>query len=73
MSNVTEFVPQVVGEGVRFNPDQMFQNLIGADINTVTVIIEDGDGNVSTYGNCNRGESLVLMERAKRFLVFGDE
>ena len=72
-SNVVEFHPQVVGEGYRFEPDDILEGAKGQDFTNILVVGEYDDGTLWVSSAANAGEALVLMERAKRKIVFGED
>lgn len=73
MTNVLKFDPKIVGEGFRFDGDQILDEAKGQGFVTLAVIGETADGEIWISGNANAGETLVLMERAKRVVVFGEQ
>lgn len=72
MSNVVKFDPVVVGEGFRFDPDVLLDAAKGQEFMTVVILGELPDGTYWVSGSANAGETLVLMERAKHQIVFGE-
>ena len=64
-SNVVELVPDSVGEGYRFDPDQILEEAKGRGFTNILVIGDLEDGTLWA------GEALVLMEKAKHQIVFG--
>ena len=71
--NVVKFNPVVVGEGYRFDPDQILEAAKGANFASLCIIAEYEDGEIYVAGSANAGECLILMERAKRQIIFGGE
>ena len=71
--NVVRLQPVEVGEGFRFEADAILEAAKGQDFITVAVLGQTSDGEIWISGNANAGETLVLMERAKRIVVFGGE
>lgn len=72
-SKVIQFHPETVGEGFRFDPDEVLEGAKGQEFTTVAVLGMLPDGSFWVSGNANAGETLVLMEQAKRIVVFGGE
>lgn len=72
-SNVVEFHPQVVGEGYRFDPDKILEGAKGQGFTNILVIGVSEDGTLWVSSAANAGEALVLMEHAKRQIVFGED
>lgn len=73
MSEVLRFHPEVVGDGFRFDADEVLEAAKGNGFTTVAVLAQTPDGDIWISGNANAGEILVLMERAKHVAVFGEE
>jgi len=73
MSEVVKFQPVEVGEGFRFDPDAILEAAKGQGFTTVAVLGQLEDGSFWVSGSANTGETLILMERAKRQICFGDE
>lgn len=72
-AEIIKFQPQIVGDGYRFDPDEMLEAAKGQEFTTVAVIGELPNGELWVSGNANAGETLILMEKAKRVIVFGDD
>lgn len=70
---VIKLDPKVVGAGHRFDPDQILEGAKGHNFTTLAVLGRTEDGTLWISGNANAGETLVLMERAKRLVVFGED
>ena len=70
--NVTKFEPVLVGEGYRFDPDEILEAAKGQKFEKVAILAENPDGTIWVSGSANAGETMVLMERAKHHIVFGD-
>ena len=70
---VVKFHPQIVGESYRFDPDQILEEAKGRGFTNVLIIGELDDGELWVSSAANAGEALVLMEKAKHKIVFGDE
>lgn len=73
MTNVHKFEPQVVGENYRFDPDEILEQAKGRGFTNIVVIGENPDGTTWVSSAANAGEAMILMERAKKFIVFGDD
>lgn len=72
-AKVIKFDPVVVGEGFRFDPDDILEGAKGQGFSTLAILAETEDGEIWISGSANAGETLILMERAKRQIVFGGE
>jgi hypothetical protein len=70
--NVVRLHPGEVGPGHRLNTDEMLQNTIGMAFTRMAIIGELEGGELHIAGSANAGETLILMELAKRHIVFGD-
>lgn len=65
MSNVVKFDPVVVGEGYRFDADEILEAAKGQEFTNLAIIGELPDGEIWFSGMANAGETLILIERAK--------
>lgn len=72
MAEVVKLQLVEVGEGFRFDPNNLLDAAKDQGFTMVAVIGELGDGSTWVSGSANAGETLVLMERAKRLIVFGE-
>ncbi|PAP93992.1 hypothetical protein [Mesorhizobium wenxiniae] len=72
-SNVLKFEPVEIGEGFRFDSDEILEGAKGQVFTTLAILGQLEDGSIWVSGNANAGETLVLMERAKHHLVFGED
>lgn len=73
MADVIEFKPEVVGDGYRFDPDEILEAAKGAKFETLAVIGQLETGELWVSGNANAGETLVLIERAKHCIIFDED
>ena len=71
--NVVNLELVTVGEEFRFDPDELLEAAKGQGFTTVAIIGQLEDGTVWISGSANAGETLVLMERVKHEIVFGDD
>jgi hypothetical protein len=67
--NVVKFEPEVVGEGFRFDPDEILDKAKGQGFTSVVIIGELPDGETWVSSAANGGESLILIERAKLQII----
>ncbi len=72
MSNVVKFEPVEIGDGYRFDPDEILDAAKGLGFTILAVLGETADGEFWVSGTANVGETLVLLEKAKRRIVFGE-
>jgi hypothetical protein len=73
MAEIVRLHPGEVGEGYRFDADDVLEAAKGQGFQTLAIRGQNPDGTIWISGNANAGETLVLMERAKRMVVFGEE
>lgn len=73
MSQVVKLQPVEIGEGFRFDPDEILEAAKGQGFTTLAVLGQLEDGSFWVSGSANAGETLILMERAKRQICFGEE
>lgn len=73
MADVVKFQPVDVGEGFRFDPDEVLEAAKGAGFTTLVILGELEDGSQWVSGSANAGETVIMIERAKHSLIFGDE
>ena len=66
--NVVKFEPVEVGDGYRFDPDELLEANKGAGFEML-VLIGEIDGEIVVAGSANAGESLILMEKAKLKII----
>jgi hypothetical protein len=73
MAEIVKLHPVEVGEGFRFEADDILEAAKGQPFVTLAVLGQLDDGTIWISGNANAGETLVMMERAKRVVVFGEQ
>lgn len=62
-----------VGEGFRFDADQLLEAAKGQRFGTLVIIGEiEGEDGLWISGSANAGESLILLERAKLQIIHPD-
>ena len=71
-AKVLKFDPVVVGEAFA-STDAILEEAKGQGFTILAVLAETEDGEIWISGSANAGETLILMERAKRQIVFGGE
>lgn len=72
VENVVKLHPVEVGDGYRFDPDQILEEAKRREFTSVVVLGELPDGELWVSSAVNAGEALVLIERAKHRIVFGE-
>lgn len=70
--SVHPFTPREVGSGYRFDPDVILEEAKGQGYTNILVIGELENGELWVSSAANAGEALVLMEKAKRHICFGE-
>lgn len=71
-AEIVELHPETVGEGYRFDPDKILEAAKGEKFETLVIIGSYEDGTLYVSGSANAGETMILMEMAKRHIVFGE-
>lgn len=69
---VIRLVPNGVGEGYRFEADEILEKAKGKGFTLVAVLGKLPDGTVWVSASGNLGETMVLMEMAKHTVLFPD-
>lgn len=69
MTNVERIYPAVVGEGYRFDADEVLEAAKGHEFSALMVIGELEGGSFYIAGNCNAGEGVILMRRVEMKLI----
>lgn len=72
MGDILKFDPVIVGEGYRFDADELLEAAKGQNFTRLAILAEKEGGELWVSGNANAGETLVLMELAKKLIVFGE-
>ena len=72
-SNVLKFKPQLVGETYRFDADEILEQAKGRGFQNIVILGELEDGELWISSAANAGEALILMEKAKKQIIFGDD
>lgn len=73
MAEVIKLHPVEVGDGYRFDPDEILEAAKDKGFTSLVIIGELEDGSSWLTGSANAGESLILIERAKYNIIFGDD
>jgi hypothetical protein len=69
---VVTLVPKEMGADFRLDTDAALERMKGKTFSRLLVIGDFEDGSMEIESNCNSGEALFLIERAKHHIVFGD-
>lgn len=70
---VTKLELVSVGEDFRFDPDEILEAAKGKGFSELVIIGTLPDGELWVSGSANGGETMILMEHAKRHICFGHE
>ncbi|RVK26281.1 hypothetical protein [Sinorhizobium meliloti] len=62
-----------VGEGFRFEADEVLEAAKGNGFTVLAIVGELPDGSSWISGTANAGETMILLERAKHHLIFGED
>ena len=73
MSEVVAFKPALVGEDYRFDADAILEAAKGQGFQNIVIIGELESGELWVSSAANAGEALILMEKAKRNIIFGED
>jgi hypothetical protein len=73
MGEVREFKPEVVSNGRHFEPDYILEKAKGNGFVSVVVIAEMDNGETWVSASEGQGDAMLLLERAKRIIVFGED
>lgn len=73
VSNVVKLAPYLdtVGEDYKFNVDEVLEAAKGK-LEVVTIIGETEDGELYLASSSNAGVTMIMLERAKHLIVFGE-
>ena len=69
MAEIHNFRPATVGDGYRFDPDEILEGAKGQGFTEMVIIGTMPTGERWVSGNCNAGETLILIERAKLEII----
>ncbi len=72
-ADIRKLQPLSIGEGYRFDPDEILDAAKGQGFAELVIIGTLPSGERWVSGNCNAGEALILMERAKLEMIGGGE
>jgi len=70
---VVRLVPNELGSSFRLDADATLESMKGKPISRLFIIADFEDGSMEIESNCNAGEALFLIERARHHVVFGDD
>lgn len=71
--NVVPLILLECGEDFRVPDDKVLEAAKGQDFHRLLVVGQYDNGELYIAGSTNAGEGLILLERAKRQIVFGEE
>lgn len=72
-ADIRKLQPISIGEGYRFDPDEILDAAKGHAFSELVILGTLPNGERWVSGNCNAGEALILMERAKLELIGSGE
>jgi hypothetical protein len=70
---VVKFEPREVGQNYRFEPDHILDAAKGQGYTNILIIGELESGELWVSSAANAGEAMILMEKAKRKICFGED
>jgi hypothetical protein len=68
MTNVVKLEPVDIGDGFRFDPDELLEANKGAGW-SILALIGKIDGELVVAGSAGAGETLILIEKAKLKII----
>lgn len=68
---VTKLELVEVGEGFRFDPDELLEAAKGQNFARLAILAEREDGTLWVSGTANAGETIILIELAKHQIIHG--
>lgn len=71
-AEIIELIPEVVGEGYRFDSEKILDAAKEYKFDRLMIVGELEDGSMYCAGTANAGETLILLERAKHSIIFGE-
>lgn len=69
---VTKLELVEVGEGFRFDPDDLLEAAKGQGFTRLAILGENPDGTLWVSGSANAGETVILIELAKHQIIHGE-
>ena len=60
-----------VGEGFRFDPDELLEAAKGQAFTNLAILAQREDGSIWISASANAGETLILLELAKHQMLHG--
>lgn len=71
-AKVVKFDPVVVGEGYRFDADELLEAAKGKGFDKLAILGQFPDGKIWASGTANAGETVILIEIAKHKIIHGE-
>jgi hypothetical protein len=68
-AEVIHLRPEIVGDGYRFDADEVLDAAKGQNLGKAVIVGELPDGTLWVSSTCGAGDMLLLIERAKRFIL----
>lgn len=69
MGEVVSLKLETIAEGPRFDADEILEEAKGNPFHTMMIIGQLDDGEMYIVGNANAGETMILLESAKHFII----
>lgn len=70
-AEVTKLELVEVGEGFRFDPDELLDAAKGQNFTRLAILAQNPDGTLWVSGSANAGETVILIELAKHQIIHG--
>lgn len=72
MAEIFKLNTELVGNNYKFDPDEILESAKGKEMVSVIIIGELPDGKLWVSSSDGPGDTLLLMEHARRRVVFGE-
>jgi hypothetical protein len=71
IADVVKLELVTVGEGFRFDPDELLEAAKGQGFTRLAILGQNPDGSLWVSGSANAGETVILIELAKHQIIMG--
>lgn len=72
-AEILKFEPTIVGGGATISPDEVMDAAKEIGLTTLVLTGETADGNIYIAGTISAGDAVMLLEKAKHGIIFGDD
>lgn len=72
-ADVIRLVPETAGEDWTLEAEAVLDGAKGQDLQSCVVFGQDADGELYLAATANAGETMILLERCKHYIVFGHD